>query len=329
MTMNQPLRIELPTPYAVGTVNCYLFTSPDPVLIDTGVRSDESRAALVAALARQGLASADLQRIIITHPHEDHCGLAGWLADHSQATVWIWEEGVDWLLHFPERLAERVAYYRDIFLPGTAMPVAMQTAVLTYFEQLKASYGPVPADRIRTFSLADTLCFGGLHWQILHMPGHAHHQTCFYQPDSRQLISADMLLHRAPTPVVENPPPGLPRQPGLPLFMQSLDVLEGLAIDSVYPGHGPIFHDPAEKIAQQRKRIERRKQHCLQALAEGHQTLVELTDHLYAQRAPALRFAGLWMIVGYLDLLQTEGRAQETEIDGVWHYVLTNNHPTS
>jgi glyoxylase-like metal-dependent hydrolase (beta-lactamase superfamily II) len=319
-----PIQIELPTPFAVGPVNAYLFTEPEPVLIDTGVQSQASWAALTAGLAEHGLSPADLQRIIITHPHEDHCGQAGLLLDHSSADLWIWEEGVDWLLHFTSRLQERMDYYEAVFLPRTGMPLAMRQVVLGYFREMLETYAPIPAQRVHTFGLDDTLIMGGLAWQILHMPGHAHTQTCFYQPDSRQFISADMLLHRAPTPVVEHPPAGQPRPPGLPLFLQSLEVVEKLAIDTVYPGHGPIFHDPLDKISQQRKRIERRKQHCLKAISAGHQTLMELTNHLYANREPTLRFAGLWMIVGYLDLLQAEGRVHENLVDGVWRYSVTS-----
>ena len=318
-----PIQIELPTPFAVGPVNAYLFTEPEPVLIDTGVQSEPSWAALTAALAQHGLTPADLQRIVITHPHEDHCGQAGRLTDHSPADIWIWEGGADWLLNFPGRIQERIAYYRDTFLPGTGMDPVLHQPVLAYFEQMLDTYAPVPAHRVHTFSLTDTLWLGGLGWQILHMPGHAQHQTCFYQPDSRQFISADMLLHRAPTPVVENPPPGQSRPPGLPLFLQSLAIVEQLAIDVVYPGHGSIFHDPLEKIGQQRKRIKRRKLQCLKAVEAGHHRLVDLTDYLYANRDPALRFAGLWMVVGYLDILQAEGMVDMVSIDGVWHYNLT------
>jgi glyoxylase-like metal-dependent hydrolase (beta-lactamase superfamily II) len=320
-----PIRIELPTPFAVGPVNVYLFTEPEPALIDTGVQSVESWAALTGGLAQHGLTPADLRRIIITHPHEDHCGQAGLLLDQSQADLWIWQEGVDWLLHFTTRLQERMDYYETIFLPRSGMPTEMRQVVLSYFRAMLETYAPIPAERVHTFELNDTLTLGGLDWQILHMPGHAQHQTCFYQPDSRQFISADMLLHRAPTPVVENPPPGRPRQPGLPLFLQSLDVLEQLPIDVVYPGHGPIFHDSLDKIAKQRQRVERRKKQCLQAINKGHRTLMELTNHLYANRDPGLRFAGLWMIVGYLDLLQAEGKVREELVDGVWRYSVIGN----
>ena len=85
----KPVRIELPTDFAIGPVNAYLFTEPEPILIDTGVKSEASWAALMAGLAAHGLWVTDLQRVMITHPHVDHCGQAARLAAESGALVEI------------------------------------------------------------------------------------------------------------------------------------------------------------------------------------------------------------------------------------------------
>ena len=47
----------------------------------------------------------------------------------------------------------------------------------------------------------------------------------------------------------------------------------------------------------------------------------ELLDALYAHQPPEGRVAGLWMLVGYLDLLIEDGLAIQEEHDDVWHYV--------
>ena len=85
----EPYRLELPTGLQVGTVNAYLFTEPEPVLVDTGIKSDACWLALEEGLAQQGLAVGDISRVIITHPHVDHHGQAGAIAANSAATIWI------------------------------------------------------------------------------------------------------------------------------------------------------------------------------------------------------------------------------------------------
>jgi len=317
-----PIRIELPTDFAVGTVNAYLFTEPEPVLVDTGVKSPESWRALQAGLSEQGLAVSDLKRVIITHPHVDHFGQASKISEESDASVWVSELGQTWLQEFPTMWQRRIAYYRDSFMDFVGFSRETVATILGYMGEVVNVCEPVPTPRVRSFGLAETLQMGGASWQVVHAPGHASHQTCFYQRESKQFISADMLLAKAPTPIVERPLSGSRRVPSLPRFMESLSLVESLDIDVVYPGHGLPFGDHRRLIQQQRERITSRKQECLHLLADGCETVAQLVDKMYAHLPIQFRFAGLWMAVGYLDLLKAEGRIEEVVTDGVWHYHL-------
>jgi glyoxylase-like metal-dependent hydrolase (beta-lactamase superfamily II) len=146
-------------------------------------------------------------------------------------------------------------------------------------------------------------------------------QTCFYQPETQQLLSADMLLATTPVPVVESPPQGYTeRVPALPLFMESLDVIEALDVDIVLPGHGRPFRQHRQVIQRQRARIFDRKEECLGWIEAGFSTPAELLDKMYTHRPIELRFAGLWMLMGYLDLLKLDGAIEQRTLEGVWHY---------
>src|SRR5215207_9461295 len=79
--------IPLPTPFAVGRVNCYLVEADPPVLIDPGPRSAEAFAELEAGLARRGLGVGDVGLLMVTHQHLDHSGMAGSLAERAGAEV--------------------------------------------------------------------------------------------------------------------------------------------------------------------------------------------------------------------------------------------------
>lgn len=318
--MMKPIRIELPTPFAVGAANAYLFLEPEPVLVDCGVRSDESWAALKAGLAEHGLQAADLRRVIITHAHVDHYGLAGRITQAGDAAVWIAEPGRPWLVDGERMWSRRIRYYEKIFLPQCGVPDPLAEMVLNYMRQNAKTADPVPAERVHTFGLADSLEMGGLTWQVIHAPGHASHQTCFFQPETRQFISADMLLPIAPTPVVETPPDGRTRIPSLPRFLESLDICEALDIEQVYPGHGRPFTHHRTVIANQRRRILQRKEECFGLVAQGVDTAVALIEKMYADRPMQIQFAGLWMLIGYLDLLIADGRVAAKEIEGVMHY---------
>jgi glyoxylase-like metal-dependent hydrolase (beta-lactamase superfamily II) len=301
-------------------VNVYLFRAPEPILIDAGYQCPEGWARLQHALAEQGLAVRDLTRVIITHPHVDHYGLAARIAAESQATICMANVGVHWLQRFPELWSQRIAYYQETFLPGLGLPAEAVARFMQWMIRALAAWEPIAPERIVAFPTVQPLHFAGADWQVLNLPGHDSHQTCFYQADTRQLLSADLLMIPTATPVVEAPAPGHARIPALPLFVQSLDRLAALEVAMVYPGHGAPFTNHRTVIQAQQARIQQRKEECLRHLVAGATTVLALFERLYGPRIAEVGLAGLWMVVGYLDLLTAEGRAAMEPINGVWHY---------
>src|ERR1044072_5512995 len=88
--------ISLPTPFYVGPVNVYLIKEEPLTLVDTGPKTKEALAALKEGLRRERVRVSDLRRIVLTHAHEDHCGLAKQLRDEAkdaQVLVHGWETG--------------------------------------------------------------------------------------------------------------------------------------------------------------------------------------------------------------------------------------------
>src|ERR1041384_5411154 len=88
--------ISLPTPFYIGPVNVYLIAEEPITLIDTGPKTKAALEALREGLRRARLRVADLRRIVLTHAHEDHCGLAKSLRDiakHAEVLVHGWETG--------------------------------------------------------------------------------------------------------------------------------------------------------------------------------------------------------------------------------------------
>jgi glyoxylase-like metal-dependent hydrolase (beta-lactamase superfamily II) len=223
------------------------------------------------------------------------------------------------LHHFPELWQRRIGYYRDVFLTGLGLSTAAQV-FLHWMQQSLDAWEPIPSDRIVSFSSEQALTLGGLDWQTLPMTGHDSHLTCFYQSQTRQLLSADMLMIPTATPVVEAPPPGESRRPALPDFLQSLDQLAALDVNRVYPGHGAPFTDHRQVIRGQQTRIQARKEECWRHVAVGASTVAAIFEQLYGARARQVGMAGLWMVVGYLDLLQAEARVMVETVDGVWHF---------
>lgn len=85
-------QITVPSPFAVGPTNTYLIIDEPITLIDTGPATREAKEYLNKSLADLGYTVKDIERIILTHAHLDHFGLARWISDISGAQVYIHED---------------------------------------------------------------------------------------------------------------------------------------------------------------------------------------------------------------------------------------------
>ena len=80
-------RLSIPTPFAVGRVNCWLVEDDPLTLVDCGPNSGDALDELETGLRALGHRIEDLERIVLTHQHFDHVGLVGILARRSGAEV--------------------------------------------------------------------------------------------------------------------------------------------------------------------------------------------------------------------------------------------------
>ncbi len=321
--LDPPLRIELPTPFSMGTVNAYLFLEPEPVLVDCGMSTAANKEALTAALGEHQLTIQDLKKLIITHAHVDHAGAAGWIADNSDTEIWVSNLVYPWVVDLESMWVSRINFIENILKLG-GLPPERAAPYLAYMRQIDQIWEAVPADRVVRFPIEGELTFGGRTWQTLYAPGHTQTQSCFYHADSKVLISADMLLPIVPLPVIEQLVGGRDdRVLGLPQYLISMERFASLDVDTVYPGHGAPFTEHRAIIDQQRARIAARRSECLRLVQDGVDSVHALTETMYSHYPAVARMTGFSMMIGYLDLL-LEDRSIKREItsDGRWRFFI-------
>jgi glyoxylase-like metal-dependent hydrolase (beta-lactamase superfamily II) len=318
--------IELPTPFPVGPVTVYVADAPpdapsEPLtLIDTGPLTAETQAALEAGLAHLGHTLADLDRIIVTHAHVDHCGLAANLVGISGAQVWTHPWNIHALSDYQADRERRVAFYADL-LRQAAVPADVLSAVGQATRGVDRFSRPVSVDV--TLMDGDMLHLAGLTWQVLHTPGHAAGLVCLYEPTSRTLLSSDHLLADiSSNPVVEPPPPGRAERPrSLALYKQSLQRVAAMNIERALPSHGPVIRDVAGLVQERLAFHERRAVRVLAALRQGARTTWDVTEAIFPDRSPLDTFLAVSEVIGHLDLLEMEGRIVGERVNGKirWH----------
>ena len=322
MSQKMPLgnlhAIELPTPYPVGPVTVYLAEAPgEPLtLIDTGPRTRATREALQAGLERLGHRVADLERILITHAHVDHYGLASDLVAESQAKLWTHPWNVATLGHQDDDRRRRIAFYAEL-MQRAAVPAEIVTAVGKATGNINRYAQPVAVDA--TVQEGDTLRMAGKEWQVLHTPGHSTGLICFYEPVRQTLLSSDHLLAEiSSNPVVEPPPPGERERPrSLALYRQSLERVAAMEIARALPSHGPVIHDVAGLVRQRLAFHQRRMDRVLGALRQGARTTWDVTQVLFPDLSPLDTFLAISEAIGHLELLELEGAITGRNAGGV------------
>src|SRR5579875_507695 len=106
--------ISLPTPFAVGRVNCYLLDGDPLTLVDTGPNSGTALDHLERGLERFGTALEDIELIVLTHQHMDHEGLLEILARRSGAQVAAFAPLAGWLSDYRESAREDDRYAQAV-----------------------------------------------------------------------------------------------------------------------------------------------------------------------------------------------------------------------
>ena len=188
---------------AVESVNCYVIPDGDRVtIVDCGVwqpdRPDGGLAALEAGLERAGFALRDVSRIVITHAHIDHYGLAGRLMELTGAELamhTLTDLDCEKYRHPDTARARRMDTYADhgVSEVERADLADHLTRWLPYLHSVVEA-----SQRLRG---GEELAIGGDRWEVLHTPGHSLGHVCLYSPARRVLLSGDHLLPSITPPV--------------------------------------------------------------------------------------------------------------------------------
>jgi glyoxylase-like metal-dependent hydrolase (beta-lactamase superfamily II) len=204
--------------------NVLLFSKEDVALVDSGYCAHQQMTVdLVSnALQRRGL--KNLNKVVNTHLHSDHCGGNAALSKAFDCEIWIpkaeaiavqgWNES---LLSFKQLGQDCPRFnHQDLLMPG------------------------------------EEIILGSYRWQILAAPGHDNHAIILYQEQHQILISADALWEEGFGVIF----PELWGEGGFEEVAQTLELIEKLPIALVIPGHGKPFTDVRKSIETAKSRLD-------------------------------------------------------------------------
>ena len=319
--------LPIPTPFAVGRVNCYLIEDDPLTLVDTGPNSGKALDALEKALAEHGRRIEDLQRIVITHQHIDHLGLVGILADRSGAEICALDLLAPVLEEFGAH-AERDDQLAETLMLRNGIPRDVVTALRAVSRSFRGWGGSAHVDR--PLRDGETLEFADRKLQVQHRPGHSPSDTLFWDEQRAHLIGGDHLIkHISSNPLISRPLGGRSGEPGggrpraLMMYMDSLRETRELPAEIVLAGHGEPVTDHVALIDERFRMHERRAAKIAGLIAERPRTAYEIAQELWGNVAVTQAFLTLSEVLGHVDLLIDRGEVREVEVGGVIRYEST------
>jgi len=297
--------ISVPTPFYIGPVNVYLIAEDPITIIDTGPKTKEAVEALRSGLRAAGFRVSDIRRIVLTHAHEDHCGLAKSLRDeakNAEVLVHEWETG-----HRHSRLEyeEHRKLLERAGVPDTE--IARLRRMYEGVRQYADSFGDNEHSPLWDDS---DLAFESGTLRIVHTPGHTPGSCSFIREADRTVIAGDCVLKRiTPNPVL-SPDPVDPskRFPSLAEYLVSLARIRSFSPTLVYGGHGEPVHDYDELFNRYIRAIQERQAQVIKLVSGDGASAWEVALKMFPGTDDVHRFLAVSEAVAHLDLAHTEGK---------------------
>lgn len=314
-------RLPLSGPGGLNHINIWLIDDRDEqgdgvAVVDTGMFTPDGRAAWEALLTGP-LAGLRLTRVIVTHFHPDHIGMAGWLCERFGIRLWMTRE--EWLTASLMRADMRDEPPREVteswHFAGWSEDQIAQAAALGW-RRIAKMVSPVPAGHIRLIE-GDMLNLAGEQWRVMIGRGHAPEHACLFNERSGLFIAGDQILPAISSNVSVHAAEPLANP--LKDWLDSIDRFLGLPADLlILPAHGQPFMGVDVRLAALRDR--------------HHEQLDMLHAHLREPRRVVDCFAVLFRreingfflfpatgeTLAHLRWLECEGRVvRRTDAEGV------------
>ena len=311
------LWLRMPLPFALNHINLWALEDGDGwTLVDTGINRPETCEAWESLFAGP-LAGRPVKRLIVTHFHPDHMGLAGWLTDKFGIEMWTtqteWETAST--LYYSEHSEELVDIARK-FYHAAGFSADLMSEVETRGNPYPKRVSAIPRTYVK-IAEGDLIDIGGRDWRVMIGTGHSPEHACLYCADAGVLISGDQILPKI-TPNVSVWPQHAEQDP-LALFLNSLKSFAPLPEDTLtLPSHNWPFLGLRERLEIMAHHHDERLDDVVLACREPLNGF-EVLRHLFKRELDSHQlFFAIGESLAHLHYLMGQGRmGREKGSDGV------------
>ncbi|PYE56440.1 MBL fold metallo-hydrolase [Deinococcus yavapaiensis] len=308
--------LDVPIPYPMRTVTVLIDTASPVTMIDSALHTPDAIEAIESGLAELGLHWPDVERLIVTHHHPDHYGLAGLVEERSGAVVQMLDLDIS-------RGARYWAMWES-WLPGHVKHFVDHGTTPDVLETLESDSRTsrarvLPATRLAPLREGETGRLANRDWTVLWLPGHADGHLGLWNADEDLLIAGDAILPRISPNVGLY---GYSRPDPLGDYFETLAKIRALnPARAVVGHHGPLMTGVAERAAQLTAHHEERLDLVRRELAERPRTAFDLSFAMFTRElgAGGRRFA-LAETLAHVEYLRLRGELAREWQGGAWVY---------
>ena len=327
------LWLRMPLPFALNHINLWAIADEDErgpgwAIVDTGTKTPDTLAAWRALTAKDGplaqRGSHRLTRVLVTHMHPDHVGMAGWLTRKFQCRLWMTR--LEYLTCRTlvadtgrEAPDEAIRFYAQCGWPEEALD--------TYRARFGGfgKYMHALPDSFRRLTDGEVMRIGAHDWTVVVGRGHSPEHACLVCPSLDVMISGDQVLPRISSNVSVFPTE--PDADPLGDWIDSIERLRAQLDDSllVLPAHGEPFRGLHARLDRLASGHERGLERLRRSLVEPKRA-IDVFGALFARPIDS-KGELLGMATGeslaHLNHLMARGEAgRELGTDGAWRYRL-------
>ncbi len=297
--------LTVPTPFYIGDVNVYLIKEEPLTLIDAGPKTSDASDALRGKLKQNGVQIRDIRRIVLTHTHTDHCGLAKQIRDEAKnAEVFVhkWETG-----HLFNSLEREE--HRNLLLRA-GVPINLSSDLQTIYKDAALFTDALGENEFSELKDESELEFASGVLKVLHTPGHTPGSCSFFREANRTLIAGDTILKRiTPNPIVSpDPIDANKRFKSLGEYLVSLARIRLLAPTLIYGGHFEPITDFEEVFHRYVRSIDERQKKIIALVPKDGVTAFDVANKLFPDAIGKgfHQFLAISEAVAHLDYAETE-----------------------
>lgn len=311
----------LPLPYRLDHVNVYFVRDGERwAIVDTGINTPEARAAWEALLAGP-LDGFSFSRVIVTHFHPDHIGLAGWLCERFGAELLTSQTTYMTSRVISLAPGESALRRHFDFYVGHGMTEEIAGLVAIHGNEYLLRVAPLPYSFLRLM-MADKLTIGTREFRVVTVDGHAPEQIMLFNEEEKLLFAADQVIERISpnVSVFAGEPNGDP----LGHFLRSLRLMrqELPAETLVLSGHGRPFEGLHERCRELEEHHEGRCELIRQACARAPRSVADLVPVVFTRKLdPHQMSFAFTETLAHVNRLVRRGEITATTTDGKIFYI--------